>query len=73
MLDFCGFVDPGFTGPEFTWHGRRHSHQVWERLDRGVANYDWIARFPTTTIFHLHCYTSDHQPISLMFDPNGES
>ena len=40
VLDVCGFVDLGFTRPEFTWHSRRHSHLIWERLDRGMANYD---------------------------------
>ena len=34
VLDFCGFVDLGFTGLEFTWHGRRHGHLVWECLNR---------------------------------------
>ena len=34
VLDVCGFVDLGFTGPEFTWQGNRHRHMVWERLYR---------------------------------------
>ena len=46
VLDVCGFADLGFTRPEFTWHSRRHGHLIWERLDRGVANYDWLAKFP---------------------------
>ena len=46
VLDVCGFVDLGFTRPEFTWHSRRHGHLIWERLDRGMANYDWLAKFP---------------------------
>lgn len=35
VLDFCGFVDLGFTGPKFTWHSRRHGQLIWERLNRG--------------------------------------
>jgi len=50
VLDVCGFMDLGFTGPEFTWQGVRHGQVIWERLDRGVANYDWMAKFPTATI-----------------------
>ena len=72
-LDFCGFMDLGFTGLEFTWHSRRHGHLVWERLDRGVANYDWLSKFPATTVRHLHCYSSDHRPISISLNPNNEA
>ena len=39
VLDHCGFVDLGFSGLEFTWHGRRKGEWIWERLDRGVAIY----------------------------------
>ncbi|XP_050241121.1 uncharacterized protein LOC126690018 [Quercus robur] len=73
ILDLCGFVDLGFSGPEFTWHGRRRGELIWERLDRGVANYEWLARFPTGRIKHLHCFTSDHRPILLSLDSNGEN
>lgn len=73
VLDTCVFLDLGFTGPQFSWQGNRHGHVIWERLDRGVANYDWMARFSTTTIKHLHCVASDHRLILLVFDPNGEA
>ena len=73
VLDICGFLDLGFTGPEFTWNGNRHGYVIWERWDRGVANYDWMARFLTVTIRHLHCVASNHRPILLVFDPNGEA
>ena len=73
VLDVCGFADLGFTGPEFTWHSRRHGHLIWERLDRGVANYDWLAKFPVAQVHHLHCFFSDHRPIKLVLDPNSES
>ncbi|KAK7848650.1 hypothetical protein CFP56_004662 [Quercus suber] len=69
----CDFVDLGFTGPEFTWHSRRYGHLIWERLDRGVANYDWLAKFPAALVRHLHCFSSDHHPIKLVFDPSSES
>ncbi|XP_050242446.1 uncharacterized protein LOC126691441 [Quercus robur] len=69
----CGFVDLGFTVPEFSWQGNRHGQVIWERLDRGVANYDWMARFPAATIRHLHCVASDYRPILLVFNLNGEA
>lgn len=49
-LDFCGFLDLSFIGLEFTWHGRRHEHMIWERLERGVANYDWMSKFLVATV-----------------------
>ena len=52
-LDSCGFVDLGFSGPDFTWHRRRRGELIWERLDHGVANYEWMARFPTSRVQHL--------------------
>ena len=73
VLDDCGFVDLGFTGPEFIWHSRRYGHLIWERLDRGVANYDWLAKFLAASVRHLHCFSSDHRPIKLVFYPNSES
>ena len=73
VLDECGFVDLGFIGPEFIWHSRRYGHLIWERLDRGVAIYDWIAKFPTALVRHLHCFSLDHRPIKLVFDPNSMS
>ena len=73
VLGQCGFVDLGYLGPDFTWHGRRRNELIWERLDRGVANYDWLAKFPTARISHLHCFTSNHRPIVLALDSNGEA
>lgn len=73
VLDLYGFVDLGYSGPEFTWHGRRQGELVWERLDWGVANYKWLARFPTGRIKHLHCFTFDLRPILLSLDSNGEN
>ena len=40
VLDDCRFVNLGYSGPNFTWHGKRRGELVWERLDKGVANYD---------------------------------
>ena len=40
VLNHYGFVDLGFSGPTFTWRGRRRGEWIWERLNRGVVNYD---------------------------------
>ncbi|KAK7824472.1 hypothetical protein CFP56_034315 [Quercus suber] len=73
VLDDCGFVDLGFSGPDFTWHGKRRGELVWERLDRGVANYDWLNQFLAGRVKHFQCFTSDHRSILLALNPNGES
>ena len=73
VLDDCGFIDLGFLGPEFMWHGKRRGGLVWEKLDRGVANYEWLNRFPTGRVRHLHYFTSDHRPLLLAPDQNRES
>ena len=72
-LDDCGFIDLGFSGPEFTWHGRKRGELIWELLDRGVANYKWLDRFPTGRVKHPHYFTSYHRPLLLALDLNGES
>ena len=72
VLDHCGFVDLGHSRPDFTWHGRRRGELIWERLDRGVANYDWVSSFPAARFQHLHCYTSNHRPILLSLNGNGK-
>ena len=37
-----------------------------------MANYEWLARFPTDRVKHLNCFTSNHQPIILSLAANGE-
>lgn len=45
---------------------------IWERLDRSVANYEWLAIFPTGWVKHLNGFTSNHRLILLSLDANGE-
>ena len=72
VLDHCRFVDSGFSGPDFTWHGRRRGEWIWERLNRGIASYEWLTRFPTKRVKHLNCFTSDHRPLLLFLDGHKE-
>ena len=68
-LDDCRFKDLGFNGYPFTWYNRRPgAHNVWIRLDRGVAIVEWMLRFPTSQIHHLDAFHSDHKPILLCSD-----
>ena len=68
-LDDCRLKDLGFNGYPFTWYNRRPgAHNVWIRLDRGVAIVEWMLRFPTSWIHHLDAFHSDHKPILLCSD-----
>ncbi|XP_061366248.1 uncharacterized protein LOC133309482 [Gastrolobium bilobum] len=60
-LDTCGLADLAFKGPSFTW--RRGNLQ--ERLDRAVANEDWLIQFQDRMVSHLNFNGSDHRPIVL--------
>ena len=43
-LDECGFADLGYVEQKYTWYKQLTGGvTVWERLDRAVANNDWIS------------------------------
>lgn len=68
----CGLMDLGFSGHPFTWNNRRFGKDfICERLDRAVANIEWINTFPHAKLYHLTSSTSDHSPILL--DTHDES
>ncbi|XP_051204973.1 uncharacterized protein [Lolium perenne] len=60
-LSDCNLHDLGFLGDPFTWHRGR----IRERLDRAVADHDWLLMHPEATLTHLDCMKSDHRPILL--------
>lgn len=63
-MDACGLVDLGFSGPKFTWCNKRHDgHLVFQRIDRFLANRDWLHLFPNASVSHLPRVKSDHNPI----------
>ena len=61
VVDDCGFMDLGFTGPAYTWCNNQTGYsRVLERLDRSLATTDWLLRFPNCHVHHLHIVFSDH-------------
>ena len=63
-LDECGFADLGYVEQKYTWYKQLTGGvTVWERLDKAVANNDWISLYPGTMVKHLECGFSDHKPI----------
>ncbi|KAA3468935.1 reverse transcriptase [Gossypium australe] len=70
-LEDCNLFDLGFVGRWFTWErGRFKNSNIRERLDRGVANSEWMDLFPDYQIEHLSHSFSDHCP--LLLDTKGE-
>jgi len=70
IVDECGFIDLGFVGPQYTW--QKHfadGHSIWETLDRGFANNEWLLNFAGTKVHHLSSDTSDHRPLWIV--PEG--
>ncbi|EPS59531.1 hypothetical protein M569_15275, partial [Genlisea aurea] len=73
-LDDCELLDLGFSGNPFTWTNNRiHPHTVRARLDRFVANGQWISApiYPNSSVKHLRYGGSDHCPIFLQLS-DGE-
>ena len=60
-LDRCGLFDLGFVGQRFTWCNRLHGDQRTKlRLDRMVANEDWLRLHPEANVHHFSMSISDH-------------
>ena len=61
-------VDIGFVGNTFTWMNKRFDGVlVKERLDRVLANFEWLRSFSSASLFHEFFRGSDHSSIILDF------
>uniref|UniRef100_A0A2N9EK22 CCHC-type domain-containing protein n=1 Tax=Fagus sylvatica TaxID=28930 RepID=A0A2N9EK22_FAGSY len=61
-LDDCGLVDLRYRGFPFTWcNNRDPPFTTWVRLDRAVANMEWLHRFPMAQVEHIDVSKSDHK------------
>lgn len=66
MIEDCGLTNLGYYGHRYTWsNGKGTCSIVWKRLDRGLANDNWLATHPATTITHLASASLDHSPLLL--------
>lgn len=70
ITENSGLVDIGFRGPPFTWNNKQKAEKnIQARLDRGLANPDWINLLPQVTTDHLPAIGSDHSPLLLLSYP----
>jgi hypothetical protein len=64
-LEVCELHDLGFEGDVFTWRNKQrvgNSH-IKEMLDRAVANFEWLEKFPLVHVKNGDPFYSDHRPV----------
>ncbi|KAK9723951.1 hypothetical protein RND81_05G036600 [Saponaria officinalis] len=69
ILDFnacllnCALDDIQSSGCAFTWSNKQEgAARVWCKLDRALANYQWLSKFPSSSAHFLPAGVSDHSP-----------
>ncbi|KAA3485757.1 reverse transcriptase [Gossypium australe] len=65
FVESCNLQDLKFIGPSHTWQ----RGNTFERLDRALANDDWMSVFPYSLVYHLPRIKSDHRPILFKTSP----
>ncbi|KAJ1389174.1 Zinc knuckle CX2CX4HX4C [Sesbania bispinosa] len=65
-VQLCGLIDLGYVGPKFTWDNRQKEKlNIKARLNWFLACSRWQDMFPSSVVYHLGHYPSDHCPILL--------
>jgi hypothetical protein len=72
-LDDCGLMDMGFIGPKYTWTNRQDGERnIKVRLDRAVANGDFLHIFDACTVENIITTSSDHLAILIKVMKEGD-
>ena len=67
-LEVCELVDLGYSGPKYTWNNRQEGdNNVKVRLDRAVANGQFMQLFDYWQVENIITSSSDHYVILLSF------
>lgn len=71
-LSLCHLVDLGYKCDKFTWKRRdQKGETIKERLDKFVANMNFIDKEFKMEVNHLNYFHSDHKPIILSSEKQG--
>lgn len=65
LLSVLGVHDIKTLGGRFTWMGRRSKYTIMSRIDRTLANDDWMELYPSATVSLFPWIGSDHRPLLL--------
>lgn len=63
MISISGMHDLKTIGGYFTWIGNRAHYHIKSRIDRTMANCDWLDMYPTAHVKLLPWIGSDHRPL----------
>ncbi|XP_019239455.1 PREDICTED: uncharacterized protein LOC109219450 [Nicotiana attenuata] len=65
-INNCHLIDLGFKGSKYTWSNKRYKTRnslILERIDRCLANNQWVNQYPEANITHLPRTQSHHCPM----------
>ncbi|KAF9612249.1 hypothetical protein IFM89_038671 [Coptis chinensis] len=66
LIQEAGLIDIGFSGNPFTWWNKQAGlGSVKKRLDRSLANAEWMLIYPEANLTHTPTISSDHSAILL--------
>lgn len=64
-----GLVDPGYSGPTFTWiRGKDQNNFKGARLDRTLCTPEFLEQFPRMKVKNLPMIKSDHSPVLITLE-----
>lgn len=65
-INYCHLIDLGYKGSCYTWTNVKYNRfNLLERIDRVLANYDWITNYPDALATYLPRTHSNHCPIKI--------
>lgn len=63
MISVIGVHDLKSIGGFYTWNGNRPKYNIRTRIDRAMANCEWLDLYPTAHVKLLPWIGSDHKPL----------
>ncbi|KAK4710031.1 hypothetical protein R3W88_004544 [Solanum pinnatisectum] len=72
-INHCELIVMGFKGSRYTWLNKRFKKRnalIFERLDRFLANNEWLLCYPNAQVQHLQRTHSDHTPLLMTLTSN---